>query len=146
MSLISPLFVYFLCWRKIIFLALSFQKLGRNGWSSVCSFHWCYLITRMRNKSDGICYRGCSVGTFYFVPYNLLSVKKPTTNQTPTKTDCELKKLPYFGSGLSFYLNYLTSGEWDPSNQCMRAEFPIGLQNGLARKKIPLSKRKKCEW
>lgn len=103
MSLVSPLFLFLLCQWKIIFLALSLQKLGRN---SVCSFYWCYLITRMRNKSDGISYRWCSMATFYFVPYNLLAIEKSTTNQTPQKTDCELKKLVYLGSGLSITITY----------------------------------------
>lgn len=85
-----------------------------------------------------------------------MAIEKSTTNQIPTKTDCELKKLSYFGSGLSIIITDPANtrlllklshfAECDPSNQWMRAEFPVDLRNGLAWRKIVLSKRNKCEW
>lgn len=43
--------------------------------------------------------------TFYFVAYDLLSIKKMNNKSAPQKIDCELKKkLAYFGSGLSIIL------------------------------------------
>lgn len=138
---------------KSFFSSLSFQMLGRN---SVCSFCWCYLINRMKKKTNGIYYKGCSLATFCFVPYNLLSIKKSTTNQTPTKTDYELKKLPYFGSGLCIILTdpARTRLLFKLSHFCrmgsLKPMYESGISNRsatwLAGKKILLSKRKKCEW
>lgn len=95
-SISSFFFMFFLCWRKIIFLVISLQKLERNSRNNVRSFHWCYLIIRIGDKCYGICCTQDDVARFCFVPYNLLSVKKnhKTNNQTnPQKLIVNWKNL-----------------------------------------------------
>lgn len=141
---VPPLFfIFFLCWRKIIFSVIFLQKLDGNSRNSVCSFHWCYLIIRMGDNCCGIC---CTEDDMWLhsvlclITYCMQPPPSPPKNLKPKpkpNPDCELKEPAYFGSGLNIILTepartriffkYLTSSEWDPSNWCLSAGFPIDL-------------------